>query len=318
MPLVTPSSYRPPRWLGNGHVQTIFPALFRRLPIVTTERERLELPDGDFLDLAWNTAPGTDRVAILTHGLEGTATNPYMQGMAAALGQAGWDVLAWNLRGCSGEANRLLRSYHSGVSDDLHRVVERALATPRYRRVALIGFSIGGNITLKYLGESKPDPRVDRAVTFSVPCDLESSSRKLESRENRIYMKRFLDTLAAKIRAKIERHPGQLRDHGLLTMRTFEEFDEAYTAPLHGFANAADYWQRASSKPVLPNIQTRTLLVNALDDPFLPAECFPIEEARANPHLYLESPARGGHLGFVSFNRLGEYWSEARAVEFLA
>ena len=317
MPLVEPSGYRSPAWLRNGHAQTIFPALFRRLPLVTRRRERLELSDGDFLDLDWNTDRRADRVAILTHGLEGTSANAYVQGMAAALVRAGWDVLAWNLRGCSGEPNRLLRSYHSGVSDDLKCVVEHALATGRYRRAALVGFSIGGNLTLKYLGESPPDSRVDRAVVFSVPCDLGASSRKLESRSNRLYMQRFLETLAKKIREKIQRFPGQLRDQGLRDMRTFAEFDEAYTAPLHGFANAQDYWQRASSQPVLPNIQTRTLLVSALDDPFLSAECFPHEAAHANPHFFLETPERGGHLGFVSFRRPNEYWSETRAVEFL-
>lgn len=318
MPLISHSSYRPPRWLRNGHAQTIFPALFRRVPLVTKSRERLELSDGDFLDLDWNIDNQSDRVAILTHGLEGTSTNPYVQGMAAALRRNGWDVLAWNLRGCSGETNRLLRSYHSGVTEDLHRVVEHALETKRYPRVALIGFSIGGNITLKYLGEAAPDPRVDRAVVFSVPCDLGSSSRKLESRANRIYMKRFLDTLATKIREKIERYPDQLTDQGLRKMRTFGEFDEAYTAPLHGFRDAADYWKHASSKPVLTEIRIPTLLVSALDDPFLPSECFPIEAARANSNFHLETPERGGHLGFVTFNPLNEYWTETRAIEFLA
>lgn len=318
MPLISNSSYRPPVWLRNAHAQTIFPALFRRTPRVTTNRERLELSDGDFLDLDWNTDNQSDRVAILTHGLEGTSSNPYMQGMAAALRRAGWDVLAWSFRGCSGETNRLLRSYHSGVTEDLERVIDHSLKTVRYRRVALIGFSIGGNITLKYLGETTPDPRIDRAVAFSVPCDLGSSSRKLESRSNRIYMKRFLDTLATKIREKIERYPDQLTDQGLRKMRTFEEFDEAYTAPLHGFRDAADYWKRASSKPVLRDIRISTLLINALDDPFLPSECFPIESARANPNFHLEMPERGGHLGFVAFNSLNEYWTETRAIEFLA
>jgi predicted alpha/beta-fold hydrolase len=186
--------------------------------------------------------------------------------------------------------------------------------------VGLVGFSLGGNITLKYLGDlgSAVDPCVDRAVAFSVPCDLASSSARLESRANRLYMDRFLVGLRGKIRQKIARFPGQLNDIGLDAMRTFREFDGAYTAPLHGYLDAEDYWARASSKPVLTRIAIPTLLVNARNDPFLPEPCFPEEAARASEHFHLEVPASGGHIGFVTFGAPhGEYWSEARAVEFL-
>jgi predicted alpha/beta-fold hydrolase len=158
---------------------------------------------------------------------------------------------------------------------------------------------------------------VDRAVAFSVPCDLASSSLALESRLNRIYMDRFMLNLRAKIRAKMRRFPGELGDTGLDTMRTFREFDGAYTAPLHGYRDAMDYWTRASSRPVLGHIAIPALLVNARNDPFLPAECFPEEVARASEHFHLEAPRHGGHIGFVSFDARGEYWSEGRTVEFL-
>jgi predicted alpha/beta-fold hydrolase len=239
--------------------------------------------------------------------------------MATALVRAGWDVVAWNCRGCSGESNRLLRSYHSGATEDLAAVVEHVLRDGRYRRVALIGFSLGGNIALKYAGDlgAAIDARVDRAVAFSVPCDLASSSQALESWANRIYMGRFMVNLRTKIRAKMRLFPGELDDAGLDAMRTFREFDGAYTAPLHGYRDAEDYWARASSKPVLDRITIPALLVNAWNDPFLPPECFPVEAARASEHFYFEAPRQGGHIGFSSFNARGEYWSETRAVEFL-
>lgn len=305
--------------MGNGHLLSIFPAVFRRVPLVTRNRERLDTTDGDFLDLDWDTSGGFCRLAILTHGLEGDSRNACVQGMAAALRRRGWDTLAWNLRGCSGEANRLLRSYHSGATEDLDVVVRHALEARRYREVSLIGFSLGGNLTLKYLGDlgTDADPRVTAAVAFSVPCDLAASSRQLEKWSNRLYMERFLSGLRKKIRAKMVVFPGQLSDTGLDAMRTFREFDGTYTAPLHGFASADDYWSQASCRPVLSRLTVPALLVNARDDPFLAPECFPFAEAEASPFFHFEAPHRGGHVGFVSFNRQNEYWSETRATAFL-
>lgn len=310
------STYRAPPGFSNGHVQTIFPALFRHVRPVTKRRETLTTPDGDLLGLAWNTEARSKRLAVLSHGLEGSALDTYVQGMARAFLRRGWDVLAWNFRGCGGTPNRRLRSYHSGSSDDLALVVNHAART--HPIIALIGFSLGGNVTLKYLGEPHVHPAVSGAAAFSVPCDLASSALRLEHPANRLYMARFLVALRAKIRAKMIQFPGALRDEGLAAMRTFRQFDGAYTAPIHGFADAEDYWRRASSRTFLPAIRVPTLLVNALDDPFLPPPCFPRAEAEANAALVLETPARGGHLGFVTFHRAGEYWSETRAATFLA
>jgi uncharacterized protein len=272
MPILEKSEYRPPVGLSNGHLQTMFPALFRRMPVITRERERITTPDGDFLDLDWDRTPGSDRLAIISHGLEGDSSNTYVQGMAAALQRAGWDTLAWNFRGCSGEPNRLLRAYHSGATEDLHAVVEHALDAERYDRVALVGFSLGGNMTLKYLGDLGPkvDMRISHGVAFSVPCQLAASSQHLEGLRNRIYMRRFLQSLSGKIRQKMHLFPGQVEDKGLDAMRTFREFDGAYTAPMHGFASAEEYWEKASCGPVLSDIAVPTLLVNARNDPFLP------------------------------------------------
>lgn len=319
MPLIGDSSYRAPSWLPGGHLQTVFPALFRRLPHVTTRRERLELSDGDFVDLDW-AEQGRPQLAILSHGLEADTRTDYIQGMAAALIHHGWDVLAWNFRGCGGDPNRLLRMYHSGATEDLHEVISHALARHPAEAVDLVGFSLGGNLILKYLGERPAalPPRLHRAAAFSVPCDLSCSSRQLALRSNRIYMERFLRKMRAKVRAKDLMFPGQLELAGLRRIRSFQEFDDRYTAPLHGFRDAADYWARNSCRQFLPAIRLPTLLVNARNDPFLGPGCYPSEEAAASMCFHFETPAAGGHVGFSPLRGAGEYWSETRAIGFLA
>ena len=314
MPLIASSTYRPPWGLANGHLQTILPVLFRRVPPITLERERIATPDGDFLDLDWNRDHRSDSLVIITHGLEGNSANASVQGMAGAFHRAGWDTLAWNLRGCSGELNRLLRTYHSGAWEDLECVINHS--AEEYQNIVLVGFSIGGNLTLKYLGDhgTAIHPSIKGAVAFSVPCDLASSALVLESRINSIYMNHFMRDLRRKIRAKAVAFPGGISTEGLDRIRTFREFDGTYTAPLNGFLSAEDYWTKASSKPSLHGITVPTLLVNALNDPFLGPECFPKKEAAANPHLHLELPESGGHLGFLTLGK--EYWAETRAVDF--
>jgi predicted alpha/beta-fold hydrolase len=313
------SQYQPPLCFRNAHLQTIYPTVARRVPIVTSERERLDTPDDDFLDLDWARAKPSNKLAILTHGLEGHARGHYTQGMARALAGINWNVLAWNFRGCSGEPNRQLRSYHSGATDELQIVLDHVFATTDYTEIALIGFSLGGNLTLKYLGDQGDtlDSRIRRAAAISVPCDLAASSRQLERLQNRIYMARFMRNLHTKVREKATRFPEALRLEGLDTIRTFAQFDDRYTAPIHGYKGAEDYWAQCSCLPVLPQIRVPTLLINAQDDPFLTPECFPHNAAATNPNFFLETPRHGGHLGFVQFNEADEYWSEQRVVAFL-
>lgn len=313
MPVIE-SAFRPPWLLSNGHVQTILGALLRRSP-ATFQRERLELPDGDFLDLDWQRS-GHRRLAILSHGLEGCSSSGYINGLAKALTAAGWDVLAWNMRGCSGELNRLARSYHSGESGDLRTVIGHA-ATKAYDTLSLIGFSLGGNVTLKYLGESPPHPKVASAACVSVPVDLRASAEALDTqRQNRLYLRRFLVTMAAKIAAKSPRFPGQIASANLSQVRTLREFDDLFTAPLHGFKDAEDYWARCNSKQFLGRITIPTLLINARNDSFLTPHSMPFEEARASAHLHFEAPASGGHVGFLTSFRASP-WYERRIVEFL-
>lgn len=324
VPLLSSSTYQPPRLLRNGHLLSVWPSVVRRVSDVAYSRERITTPDGDFLDLDWSLAEsragGGNDLVIISHGLEGASERSYMRGMARAMNRAGRDALCWNYRGCSGEPNRLLRSYHSGATDDLEVVIRHALDTKGYRRVALVGFSLGGNITLKYLGERGPsvDPAITRAVAFSVPCDLRSSSMALARPTNSIYMRRFLVSLRAKMLAKESLMAAPIDHEELRRMRTFQEFDDRFTAPLHGFRDAEDYWRQSSSRQFLGGITIPTLLVNALDDPFLDTPCYPYEEARQSNHLWLETPHHGGHVGFVSFASNGEYWSEQRAVEHLS
>ncbi|TGE25681.1 alpha/beta fold hydrolase [Hymenobacter aquaticus] len=321
MPLVSHSRYQPPFYMFNGHIQTIVPSLWRSVPDVAYQRERVETPDGDFLDLDWSrqTDKASDTLGIVSHGLEGDAGRPYVRGMVRALKRAGLDALAWNYRSCSGEMNRLVRSYHLGDTDDLDFVVRHALATGRYRRVFLTGFSAGGNVTLKYLGENpaRLPKEVARAAVFSVPTDLKSSSYQISKPENRIYLARFLKSLRAKMRQKAELLPGQIDITDLELLLNFPQFDDRFTAPMHGFKSADDYYEQSSSGKYLANITIPTLLVNAENDPFLAPSCFPRGIAAASEFVFLETPPEGGHVGFAEGTPDGEYYSERRAVEFL-
>ncbi len=309
------SRFRPPFFFRNGHIQTVLSVFLARRPDIRFQRERLELLDGDFLDLGWARI-GAERLAILSHGLEGSSDGGYIRGMAAALNAAEWDVLVWDFRGCSEETNRLPRLYHSGETGDLGAVIDCAAA--RYLRIALVGFSLGGNLILKYLGESSPHPAVVSAAAISAPLDLGATARALDRQwSKRIYRDSFIKSLIAKVEAKAVRFPDKFDVSGIRTIRTFEAFDDRYTAPIHGFRDVEDYWNRSSARQFLPRITLPTLILNACDDPLLTAESFPVVEAEANPCLFLEMPKWGGHLGFVDLVRGIEPWSERRVVEFL-
>jgi predicted alpha/beta-fold hydrolase len=318
MPIIQNSRYRPPRFFSNGHLQTIYPSVARRLEHDFYDRERIETSDNDFLDIDW-ARDGNDRLAVLSHGLEGNSHRPYMVGMAKMLNQHGWDAAAWNYRSCSGEMNRRLRFYHNGSTDDLGRVVEHVLSTGAYQSLALIGFSLGGNLTLVYLGSQAQtlDARIQKAIAFSAPCNLRSSANELTRPINRLYMKQFLDLLHEKIRGKKAMLPGLINDDDFQHVKTFKDFDDRYTAPIHGFKDAEDYWSKCSSGQFLPMITIPTLIVNAMNDPFLADGCYPVQEASRSKYVHLETPASGGHIGFIQFNKEHCYWSEERAMEFL-
>jgi uncharacterized protein len=313
MPILL-SQHKPPFYLFNGHIQTIIPGLFRHVEGVAYHRERLITPDDDFIDIDWSQVQSKS-LAILSHGLEGDSHRPYIMGMVKVLNERGVDALAWNYRSCSGEPNKLLRSYHLGATDDLDLVVRHALNTGLYETVYLVGFSAGGNISLKYLGEAPQQvpSEVKRASVFSVPIDLKGSAQRI----SRLYTQRFLRTLGQKLEQKKEMYPDELDLSDYSLFWSFPEFDNKYTAPIHGFKSADDYYERVSSRQFLKDIQVPTLLVNARNDPFLSGACYPVEEAELNPYFYLETPEDGGHVGFAEDFRNNIYYSEARAVKFL-
>lgn len=306
--------YQAPVLLFNPHLETIIPSLFRKVDLPPYQRERITTPDDDFLDIDWLSS-GADQLVIISHGLEGNSSRPYIKGMAREALRQGFDVLAWNYRGCSEEMNRQLRFYHSGATDDLHCVVQHAISTGRYQSICLIGFSLGGNITLKYLGEATRPSLVKRAVALSVPVDLEASCERISQPSNRIYAQRFLKSLREKIERKSKQMPG-LDAHAIKTIKTLREFDDAYTGPLHGFRDAHDYYTRCSALGFMNTIQIPTLLINAWNDPFLSPSCFPATFSH-HPFVQTEYPERGGHVGFAQFHKNGVYWSEQRALQFL-
>ncbi|MCK5100983.1 MAG: alpha/beta fold hydrolase, partial [Desulfobacteraceae bacterium] len=262
------TGYKAPFLLNNAHVQTIIPSVFRKPFPPLYDRERIKTIDNDFIDLDWSVVK-SKKLAIISHGLEGNSSRAYVTGMVNALNKNGWDALALNFRGCSGEPNKLLRSYHSGFTDDLALTIKHAKAKQRYKEIALIGFSIGGNMTLVYLGRDKVDPIVTKAAVLSVPCNLKDSSECLAQLRNRIYMKRFLIMFHDKIKAKMISLPGQINDKNYKEIKNFKDFDDRYTAPIHGFKNALDYWGKCSSNQFIPNIKIPTLILNAKNDPFL-------------------------------------------------
>lgn len=317
MPLIETSSYtRPPFYLFNPHLETIVPSVLRKVKLPAYERERIHTADNDFLDLDW-LRKGSDQLVILSHGLEGSSEKAYVKGMARAFTGKGWDALAWNCRSCSGELNKAPRMYHHADSHDLQTVVHHALRGKGYIKIVLVGFSMGGSITLKYLGEfSRELPEaIRRAVVFSVPCDLGGSARELSKKGNGFYRRRFLKKLGKKLKAKAAQMPELLSCAGYEEIRHFSQFDNRFTAPIHGFTDADDFYYQGSANTHLPHIRIPTLIVNAKNDPMLPPSCYPVALAEKHSHVFLEMPAYGGHVGF-SLKGREQNWAEGRALEF--
>ena len=317
MPLIDTPSYRSrPLLFFNRHIETIFPSLFFKAVDINYQRERLELADGDFLDLDWVQNHNT-KLMIISHGLEGGTDRYYVKRTANYFSQRGWDILAWNCRSCSGEMNRLPCFYHHGATHDLADVVDHALKNRTYQQAVLFGYSMGGSLSLKYLGENPGrDSRIRGAVTFSVPCSLHDSARQLERRENRIYKMKFLKKLLVKIQKKALEHPGVIPVDPIENISSFDDFHRHYTVPLHGFENIGDFYKKATCDQFLPQINRPVLIVNAQNDPMLGKKCYPREVASQNPNVYLEIPTKGGHTGFTLWGK--DYsWMELRAEAFL-
>lgn len=317
MPYIQHSAYRSPlRLLRNKHLETIIPSMFGKEFDLNYQRERITTPDDDFLDIDW-VKTGSSRLVIISHGLEGNSYRPYVRSMANYLSQRGFDICAWNYRSCSEEMNRNLRLYHHGVSDDLETVVQHGVSQ-EYTQITLVGFSMGGSTTLKYLGEvgeNHPQQLVAAAV-FSVPCNLWNSAEELTKSSNSIYRKRFLKKLINRIKRKAEQYPNDIDLTGIDDIESFSEFDERYTAPLHHFKDAKDFYESSTSDQFYHRIKVPSLIVNALNDPMLGDLCYPVELCKTHPHLHLQTPKTGGHVGF---NLTGKNynWMDVRAGEFI-
>lgn len=316
--------YSPAWWVPGGHLQTLWGKFFRRQPLAPTSLERWDTPDGDFLELHRLSAPlGAPRLLLL-HGLEGTIRSHYAQGLLNEAARRGWGADLLIFRSCGSELNRTRRFYHSGETSDTAFVLERILREYPSSPLAIVGVSLGGNVLLRFLGErgaSLPRQLV-AAAAISVPFDLQRSSRRINRGFSRLYQRFFLASLRRKAQDKLKLFPDLAPAESIRGLKTLEDFDNVITGPLHGFRDARDYYEKASSLPTLAHIRLNTLLLSAVDDPMLPPEV--LDEvsavARRNPSLHLEFVQKGGHAGFIAGPAPWRpfYYAEYRVGQFLA
>lgn len=315
--LADPGPYRPPAWLPGGHAQTLWPLAIKG-PLPRYRRERWETPDGDFIDLDRLDGPAGAPLLVLFHGLEGSARSHYAISLAHAARTAGWRFVIPHFRGCSGELNRRPRAYHSGDSDEIDWILRRLRAEATDAPAFAAGVSLGGNALLKWAGEqgAAAGEVVTAIAAVSAPVDLAACGHHLADGFNRIYTRHFLKTLKAISEQRLVQHPGLFDQKRMRAASNLYQFDDAVTAPMHGFAGADDYWRRASGKPWLDRISIPALVLNARNDPFLPARHLP-QVGQAAPSVVLEQPAGGGHVGFVSGAFPGNLdWLPQRLLHF--
>ena len=309
--------FKPAWWCRGPHLQTLWPVLFYRRPAAPVRRERLELPDGDFVDLDWS-GDGIGPIVILLHGLEGGRRSHYARSMAQTLPKVGMRVVVMHFRGCSGEPNRLPRAYHSGDTGDLDFLVKTLRLREPQTRIGAIGYSLGGNVLLKWLGECGMQAGLHCAVAVSVPFLLHASTTHMNRGFSRFYQWWLVRHLKRSYARKLNRHAGLLSHSALRRLRSFYEFDDAITAPLHGFAGALHYYTVSSSRQFLRHIRIPTLILQAADDPFMPASVIPSSQ-ELSPSIQLEVHRHGGHVGFVTgrWPWRPRYWLEQRIPGWL-
>jgi uncharacterized protein len=319
MPLIQ-SSFRPAWFARGGHLQTLWAPLVLPRVQLPIHRERVELPDGDFVDLDWCRQPGEGMTVLLLHGLEGSSRSPYIRGMMRALQRAGLTSVAMHFRGCSGEPNRLARGYHSGDTEDLKFLVRHLHERCSCPIVAAIGYSLGANVLLKWLGETGPANPLLAAAAVSPPFDLGASADRISRGLSRIYHAHLLRCLRRTVLRKAGAHGPQLpvSIERLRRVRTIRQFDDQFTAPVHGFAGADDYYRKSSCRHYLATIAVPTLIVHARNDPFTPA-CHIPADPDLSESVTLELSDDGGHVGFIGASNLwtASYWLEERLPQFL-
>lgn len=303
-------------WLSNPHLQTLYPTFFRKSVNLKLNEERLDTPDGDFIDIAYPDDNDGELVLVF-HGLEGSLHSHYIKGMLKSLYDAGLYPVFMHFRGCSGEANKTIRRYYSAETSDPVFLLETFTKRHPGRDVYTVGFSLGGNMILKWLNDLGEQSPIKKAVAISVPFDLSDCDKRLQKGLSRIYLKHLLNKLHEGIRLKYNAGLFPADYQKAINSKTFWEFDEYATAPLHGFKGANDYYAKCSSKFYLKNIKTPTLIIQAKDDPFLTNEALPNKD-ELSPSITLELANRGGHVGFIAGNNplYPEYWAEQRTVKF--
>ncbi|MBK1691451.1 hydrolase [Ectothiorhodospira mobilis] len=306
--MIVEGDFRPAPWLPGAHLQTLVPALLRPRVQLPLRRERLELPDGDFLDLDW-APPAPGPVILLLHGLEGSSRSPYAAGLMRCLHGAGFQALTLHFRGCSGEPNRLPRSYFAGDTGDLQHGVEVLRGRFPDRPLGAVGVSLGGNALLQWLGESGPANPLSAAAALSVPFDLDGAARRMERGASRLYQYYLLTRLKRALARKAGRMDLPVDPAAARRAHTFRAFDDAVTAPLHGFSGVDDYYTRCSCRPRLRGIRVPTLILHARNDPFMTPRVIPAA-GELSPAVRLELSEDGGHAGFVE--GWGRYWPERR------
>lgn len=316
MPIIDASDYRKSFWMINEHWETITPGLLRNPKPLNYTRERISTSDGDFLDLDF-IYKEKKRIVILSHGLEGHSDKYYMRGMAHQFLRNDWDTLSWNCRSCSEEINLKPQLYHHGATQDLDDVIQHVLEK-KYEQVLLVGFSLGGSLVVKYLGESirNPPNKIVGGIVYSIPCQLGSCAKQLSAPGNGFYLNRFLKKLKDKIILKASQFPEVFDLAEIDNISSFYEFDSVYTAPLYGFENAEAFYTYASAGNYIDGIKVPVLLVNSLNDPMFPEDCYPYKAAKSHEYFFLETPNKGGHMGYW---HIGEEvsWAEKRASQFV-
>ncbi|MBC3919852.1 alpha/beta fold hydrolase [Undibacterium sp. CY18W] len=311
--------YLSPRWLPGGHLQTIYPAVFINKPVTALRRERWTTPDDDFVDVDFLDGEPGKPFVVMFHGLEGSSDSHYARAMMAALRDRGWSGAIPHFRGCSGELNQAPRFYHSGDAQEIGWIIDRLYQQYRQQhangKFYAAGVSLGGNALLRWLGESQHHADiVSAACAVSAPLDLAQGGASLSSGFNMVYTRMFLKTLKPKCLQKLDQFPGLFNKDAMLNARDLYEFDNVVTAPLHGYLDTDDYWHRASAKHILNDITVPTLVLNARNDPFLPAQHLPTRAAQC---VTLEYPAHGGHVGFAAGNVPGHLnWLPQKILHF--
>lgn len=312
--------FKPAWWLRNPHLQTLWPVLLRRkIKRLALVRERIELPDGDFIDLDWMDRDKDLPLVLILHGFEGSIESHYAKSMLRRFSGEGWRGVFMHFRGCSGEPNRLPRSYHSGETSDLDYIVNLLKQREPYAPISAVGFSLGGNVLLKWLGETGDQNPLNAAIAVSVPFELHKAAKRIQTGFSQFYQWYFLKCLRRRLTHKYQYiSEAPIEPSEFHAIRSIMEFDNRYTAPLHGFSDADEYYSLASSRQYLRHIQVPTLLVHAKDDPFMSEDVIPGAH-ELSPRVKLELTDSGGHVGFVSgkYPWRPEYWLEQRIPQFL-